>query len=72
MLQMAYLMGSVPRPSGKVGPEPLETADPKPKITVLVKGLFLINLRVITSNMSLAFLKLQPKNAQIRYSWSQV
>ena len=56
----------------KADPVPLEKADPTPKFTVLVKNLFLRNLRVLISNITIVFLKVQPNNTKTRQFWSKI
>ena len=47
----------------------IEKTSPLPKFTILIKNALLINLRVVISNIKIIFLKLQPKNTQMRRFW---
>ena len=42
-------------PSEKVDPKRLEKANPTPKFTIWVKDSLMTNLRVVISNMTIAF-----------------
>ena len=44
-----------------VDPGLSEKVDPMPKITLLLKNSYLINSRVLILNMTIAFLKFEPK-----------
>ena len=51
-LQSGHGLG--PESSDKADPRHLEKVDPIPKLTVWVKGAFMINSKVLISNMTIA------------------
>ena len=63
-----YTLYSEPDPD----PGSLEKTDPLPKFTIMVKNSFLVNLRVLISNMTIIFSKFQSKDTQIRQFSSQI
>ena len=55
MTFFGHSLESRPRPSEKTDPRPLEKVDPISKFTVWVKDSLMKNLKVLISNMAIAF-----------------